>query len=85
MRETKTVRIRATVEYDIEVPVEFTKESIEFHRNEGTFCADNMIEELQENAGTNWDDETITKHRICLCGAARFEVLDAPEMTKIRG
>lgn len=58
------------VEYDIEVPASWGKYNIEFHRNEGSWCASNALDELAELCG---DDG-------CLCNHAAFElVTDSPE------
>lgn len=62
---TKRIMIRAVVEYEIEVPHSWGKEQVEFQRNEGSWCADNMIDELN-NLGT--DDD-------CLCSCVVFEYL----------
>ena len=43
----KTVKVRYIFELDLRVPHSWTKETIEFHRNDNTWCADNAIEELQ--------------------------------------
>jgi hypothetical protein len=61
----KKVLVRMTVEYEISVPSCWSKEDIEFHRNEGTWCAGNIIEELQELAGESE----------CLCNCTRFTYL----------
>lgn len=57
---TKTVTIKMTIEYSIDVPHSWTKDQIEFHRNEGTWCGDNAIAELEALEG-------------CLCSYAKFE------------
>lgn len=83
-KETRTVRIRATVEYDLEVPEDWTDKDIEFHRNEGTYCSDRLVDELQSQAATEgiaYDEEG---YRPCMCGVTTFEVLDGPERVRIR-
>lgn len=45
---TKKVLVRMTVEYPREVPMFWTQNNIEFHLNEGTWCGDNAVDELQE-------------------------------------
>ncbi len=79
---TKKVKVRVTVEYEIEVPRKWTKENIEFHRNEGTWCADNMVAELEGVMGSSWDSEE--EYRPCLCGAVKYEVIDEITQIKIR-
>lgn len=59
----RKVRVRMTVEYDIDAPVHWDQAQIEFHRNDGSWCADNALDELaaqSERAG-------------CLCPHTRFE------------
>lgn len=43
----KRVKVRATVEYEIEAPAAWTDKDIEFHRNESSWCANNLIGELE--------------------------------------
>lgn len=66
---TKTVKVRAIVEYMITVPNCWSKKDIESHRNGGSWCADNMLTELNQ---VITDDE-------CLCNAVTYEVVDMPE------
>lgn len=47
-KKRKTVIVRMTVEYPVDVPSDWEKYDIEFHRNEGSWCASNAIDELQE-------------------------------------
>lgn len=61
----KRVRVRMIVEYEIDVPAHWDAQHVEFHRNEGSWCADNAISELEE----------IQERDGCLCHAARFEYL----------
>ena len=53
-----------TVDYDIDVPAHWDKHQIHFHRHESSWCADNAIDEL-----TKLTEEG------CLCGNAKFEVV----------
>ena len=62
----KKVKIRMTVEYFVEVPNHWTAHDIEFHRNESSWCAGNVIPELEE-----LDD----KEKGCLCRYTRFEYI----------
>ena len=61
----KRVKVRATVEYEIVVPFFWDKSNIEFHRNDGSWCANNMIDELEELGKGD-----------CLCGLVHFEYLE---------
>lgn len=65
VRFTKKVMVRAIIEYEIEVPDFWQKENIEFHRNEGSWCTDNMLDEL----------EALSESEGCLCHCVRFEAL----------
>lgn len=60
----KLVTVQVTVTMQIDVPRWWTKEQIEFHRNESTWCSSNWIEELREI------DEFG-----CICGVTEFEVI----------
>lgn len=65
----KKVRVRLTIEYEVEVPSFWDKENIEFHRNGSSWCASNLLEEL----------EKIEKEQGCLCPVAEFEYLSDGE------
>jgi hypothetical protein len=62
----KKVLVRTTITYEIEVPSEWTSEDIEFHRNEGSWCCNNMIGELEE---------IIKEDDICLCPITKSEYI----------
>lgn len=53
------------VEYDIEVPCDWDAYMVEFSRNDGTWCADNAIDELRK----------LSKSEGCLCGVTRYEYI----------
>lgn len=57
----RTVKVRFIVEYEIDIPWHWTPEQLEFHRNHGSWCADNALSEIDK----------IDAH--CLCGIARTE------------
>ena len=61
----KRVKVRMTIEYFIEVPGSWDKDSVEFHRNEGSWCSQNAIEELQE----------LVDSGDCLCDRMEYEAL----------
>lgn len=63
----KFVNVRMTVDYVIEVPANWDKHMIEFHRNDGTWCANNALDELAEL--TEEDEGT------CMCSGTHFEYL----------
>lgn len=62
----RSIRIRMTVEYEIDVPASWDAEMIEFHRNAGTWCANNAIDELRDR----FEPDDIESP--CMCGAATF-------------
>ena len=64
----KKVKVRMVVEYVVDVPASWGKDMIEFHRNDGSWCANNAITELEELF--DQDDAP------CMCNAATFEYLD---------
>lgn len=63
----KKVKVRMLVEYEVEVPSFWEKHQVEFHRNDGSWCASNAVDEL----GTAFcsDDGP------CMCGSSTFEYL----------
>jgi len=61
----KKVKVRLVIEYDVNVPSDWNKENIEFHRNHGSWCGDNVLDELSDLAVKDG----------CLCGKAHFEYL----------
>ena len=65
LRKRKVI-IRLAVEYPIEVPESWTKEQIEFHRNESSWCKDNALDELKE----------FIKQNGCLCDKADIEYVE---------
>lgn len=58
----RTVVIRATVEYVVEVPEDWEAHDVEFNRNEGSGCANRIQTEMERLA---------TAHG-CLCGLVDF-------------
>jgi len=62
----KRVKVKAIIDYEIEVPHSWDKELIEFARNEGSWCSTNMIDELKE----------MDKKNGCLCHCTEFECID---------
>lgn len=63
----KKVKVRMIVEYEVEVPAHWDKGTIEFQRNEGSWCASNAIQELDKLFGEDAGP--------CMCPAAKFEYL----------
>ena len=58
---TRRVIVRATIEYEVAVPSFWDSDMIEFHRNEGSWCSNNMLNELAE------------LNRNCLCPHVKWE------------
>lgn len=54
--------VTATITYEIDVPAFWTKADIEFHRNEATWCSDNMLNDLEQLSEKNG----------CLCGEIQY-------------
>lgn len=49
----KRVRVRYVFEFDTTMPYGWTAENFLFHRNDGTWCADNAFDEIQSAAGND--------------------------------
>jgi hypothetical protein len=75
----KKVRLRATVEYEVEVPHGWDKDAVEFRYNESTWCADNLVDELQA-----YVDEMRKGDRRCLCSSTEVEYLGTVDDTPRR-
>ena len=56
----RSVVVRATIEYTVLVPEYWEASNIEFHRNESSWCVNNMLDELDALPD-------------CLCGRVEFE------------
>jgi hypothetical protein len=61
----RSVVVDLTIRYVVRVPEHWTKDDIEFHRNEGTWCTDNALEELKKYCGENG----------CLCAYSKTTVV----------
>ena len=61
----RTVTIEMTIKFPISVPEDWDEESINFHRNNSTWCADNVLPELEREA----------KRSGCLCSVTVFRYL----------
>lgn len=61
----KKVTVRAIIMYEVGVPAHWTEDDILFHRNESSWCASNMLrelEKLEDNGG-------------CLCPHVEYEYI----------
>jgi len=68
---SKRVKVRYSFEIEISVPHSWGKEEVEFQRNEGTWCADNALAELESQTGSGK----------CLCGLFECEMLSVVDET----
>lgn len=64
---TQSVVLRMTITYIVAVPADWSKDDIEFHRNEGSFCMDNDIDKLYK-----WTEQQPNPGP-CSCNAAHVE------------
>lgn len=74
---TKRVKIKYTIELEVDVPYSWEAHEIEFQRNESSWCASNLIDELKDYE---------EKHG-CLCGITTcefVEVIDNKPTRKLR-
>lgn len=78
----KRVKVRYTVEFEIEVPAHWDEAMVLFSRNEGSRCASNMVGEL-----VDWNTLLDNKYEFmpeakadqlpaCMCPNFRCEVVD---------
>ena len=61
------VTVRAIIEYDVFVPAAWTADQIEFHRNEGSWCASNGVREIERVA------KRLEAENNCPCGTMKYE------------
>ena len=59
---SKNVIINFSINLEVRVPAWWTDEQIEFHRNQSSSCASNVMDELAE----------VEKRNGCLCGQGKF-------------
>lgn len=71
----KRVRLRYCFVVDVSMPHAWTPKEILAHRNQGTWCADNAIEEL----------EALISDKSCLCDRFKAEFVDVVDDTPTRG
>lgn len=73
--DQKHIVVRFSVDLVIEAPAKWTKENADFRFNDGTWCADNLVDMMQE---------TIDRmHGNCLCNFTTAEMLrDATDEDK---
>ena len=62
----RTVTVEMTIRFPISVPEDWDEEAINFHRNESTWCASNVIPELEREA---------KRQNGCLCQDVDFRYL----------
>lgn len=71
MTITKLVLIKIEVEIVVEVPHSWQKENVEFHRNEGTSCFDNVAQDIQQHIETKGHGTS----DCCLCGSGKVVMM----------
>lgn len=64
MRQNITIRI--TIDLPMDFPVSWDNDMIEWHLNEGTYCLDNLIDELSDYSEENGR----------ICQIAKCKVID---------
>lgn len=67
---TRRVRVKATIEYEVEVPADWDASMIDFHFNESSWCTDNILDDLSKDI-----NRREAEGRECLCGSAEFDYL----------
>lgn len=66
----KRVKMRATIEYETNVPVSWDKAITEFYYNDGHWCANNIVNELQCYI------DYLNENGSCLCSQCKIEVIE---------
>ncbi len=73
---TKKVLLKVTINFEVSVPHSWDKENIEFHRNDGSWCANNVIDEFEAEFEQEDSEE-------CLCDKAYFEYIKTTDNTPV--
>ncbi len=76
----KKIRARYIIEVDLTVPYHWTAEDFEFHRNDGSWCADNAIGDIERHQSMT-DGKDCTP---CLCDRFRAEFVSVLDDQPIR-
>ena len=63
---SKTVPVKWTIMFPMDVPAHWNKEQIEFHFNESSWCMGNFLDKLNEYA---------KQHEGCICNICEAEVI----------
>lgn len=66
---TKPVKIKAILYCEIDVPEHWDKEQIEYHYNDGTWCADNLHNRISAELNERGID-------FCLCPYSEIKVVE---------
>lgn len=74
----KKVKLKATIEYEKEVPADWDDEQIYYHYNLGTWCANNIVDDLKD-----YIDE-LNEYNDCLCHHSEIEVIEEQKMNDIK-
>lgn len=71
---TKRVKIKATITIDIEVPHDWDKKMIEFHRNDGTWCSSNFANDVERYKASTGS---------CMCQETKIEFVEVVDDTPL--
>ena len=73
----RKVKLRYSFEIEVEVPHAWDPHGIWFHRNEGSWCADNALDELKRLTEIP-EGEECSPSGGCLCNIFKCEVMEFP-------
>ncbi len=73
--DVRYAKIVVSITYEIPVPDDWGTYEVEFHRNESSSCASNMMDELRE----------LERKIECLCGCVETKCLSVGEIEPDRG
>jgi len=74
------VKVRATVEYEVDVPHDWKAEMIEFRYNDSTWCATNLIGDLKQFS----EEKAKKEGSDCLCQHVKVEYVETVDDTPKR-
>lgn len=80
---TKLIRARYIIDVDLRVPYSWDKDRFEFHRNDGTWCANNAVNEIEAHIQAEPIND-VSSVGTCLCHRFKAEFVSVLDATPTR-
>ena len=76
MSQEKTIKLRATIDYEVVVPIDWSDDAINSYFNDSHWCQSGALDDIKEF------QKTI---KTCLCGLVYIEYLETLKQTEAGG